>query len=79
MIPFRQQAAFQAFDLEAGRQGGTTWVNVKMQAPALDFIIDGAYRVHPQQAVLPAEEQRWVLWFLGNGEVCNLKSHVGIV
>ena len=30
------------------------------------------YWVHPAQAVHPPEEQRWILWFLGNGEVYEM-------
>eukprot|EP00038_Savillea_parva_P004249 m.135621 g.135621 ORF g.135621 m.135621 type:complete len:483 (+) comp11420_c2_seq1:563-2011(+) len=70
-IAYIRQSAFQAFDLEAGRSGAT-WTSATMPGPGLDFRIDGAYRIHPQQAALPPEDQRWVLWFLGNGEVYEM-------
>lgn len=70
-IAYIRQTAFQSFDLEGGR-GGSTWTSVTMPGPGLDFRIDGAYRIHPQQAALPPEEQRWILWFLGNGEVYEM-------
>eukprot|EP00053_Salpingoeca_punica_P011050 m.99009 g.99009 ORF g.99009 m.99009 type:complete len:599 (+) comp15572_c0_seq1:237-2033(+) len=43
------------------------WRNVKL--PGGGFAIDAAYLVHPAQAELVPAQQRWVLWFLGNGEL----------
>mmetsp|Transcript_24146 Transcript_24146/g.63002 ORF Transcript_24146/g.63002 Transcript_24146/m.63002 type:complete len:482 (+) Transcript_24146:125-1570(+) len=71
-IAYVRQNAFQVFDVEAGGGGGAEWKSVSMPGPGLDFRIDGAFRIHSKQAQLAPEDQRWILWFLGNGEVFEL-------
>ena len=78
-LPFR--ADWRAFGgvgsklgpLQGQRHSGMgSWTNVKLPGNG-SVRIDGAYWVHPAQAAHPPEEQRWILWFLGNGEVRQLR------
>lgn len=66
-------AAFSTPDMELGQRhsGVGAWTNVKLPGNG-SVRIDGAYWVHPAQAAHPPEEQRWILWFLGNGEVYEM-------
>ena len=56
----------ELLDLEAGGDG-PLWTS--LQIPGRGCVIDAAYLRHPDQHVLPPAQQRWVLWFNGNGEL----------
>eukprot|EP00040_Diaphanoeca_grandis_P000034 m.14184 g.14184 ORF g.14184 m.14184 type:complete len:484 (+) comp10036_c0_seq1:364-1815(+) len=65
-------SSFNTIDLESNQSKGVaSWTNAKL--PGSDGVrIDGAYYINELQSQLPAEEQRWILWFLGNGEVYEM-------
>eukprot|EP00048_Salpingoeca_helianthica_P003546 m.68346 g.68346 ORF g.68346 m.68346 type:complete len:479 (+) comp12765_c0_seq1:783-2219(+) len=59
-------SATEVDDSEQGRVA--FWTST--QIPALfGTTLDAAYLRHPAQRELPATQQRWVLYFLGNGEL----------
>eukprot|EP00041_Stephanoeca_diplocostata_P019986 m.438234 g.438234 ORF g.438234 m.438234 type:complete len:514 (+) comp21441_c0_seq3:335-1876(+) len=68
----RANAFSSTGDTNANGEHAAMWKNVKLAGPGSTVRIDGAYKVHPKQANLPPEEQRWILWFLGNGELYEM-------
>lgn len=63
----RSQCLTQTEFLDLEASDGALWTSV--QIPNGAYVIDAAYLRHPDQTALPPAQQRWIMWYLGNGEL----------